>query len=121
MAKQINTNLKFTTTPNTSGDNSNSNTSTTGTDSCSTTFTSPEYNFTVSCKHYLPCGKCDKTGEACTYYVPYYPTYPYYPHYPGWWYYGPTWTSSDYTFTDRTESVDGTIYTMNMTGIKEAK
>lgn len=42
------------------------------------------------CKYYLPCGKCDKTGELCTHYnpVPIYPTYPY----RDWWWWGPTWT-----------------------------
>ena len=91
MAKQINTDLKFTAIPNTSD-----NTSTTGIGSGSTTFTSSQYNFTTSCKYYLPCGKCDKTGELCTYYTPYRPTYPYHL---GWWEFGPTWTSPVYTYT----------------------
>lgn len=123
MAKQLNTDLKFTATPNTSNDYNN-DTSTTGIGSSSTTFTSSSYNFTTTCKYYLPCGKCDKTGEICTHYAPIYPSEPYYPHYPGWWEFGPTcWTSSDASnVTNRTEfGNDGNIYTMNMTDTKEVK
>lgn len=50
----------------------------------------------ISCKYYLPCGKCDKTDELCTCITPSYPTYPYCP---GWWEFGPTWTNTRYTYT----------------------
>ena len=30
-----------------------------------------EQNIDFNCKYYLPCGKCDKTNELCTYYIPY--------------------------------------------------
>lgn len=39
------------------------NQTTTGTGSTSTS-----YIFNPACKYYLPCGKCDKTGEMCIYY-----------------------------------------------------
>ena len=94
MAKQMKTGLKFTT--NTDNDNA----STTGVGSSSTTWTSSQYNFTTGCKYYLPCGKCDKTGDICTHYVPYYPTYPYHPT---WWDNPPMWTcdlgSEEYSTT----------------------
>ena len=29
----------------------------------------PEVLHTYSCKYYLPCGRCDKTGEICTQFI----------------------------------------------------
>jgi len=61
-------------------------------------------NFSFTCKYYLPCGKCDKTGGLCSHYTPApNPTYPYSP----WWEYYPTWTDKDYTitYTTNTEEV----------------
>lgn len=63
-----------------------------------------DFNFT-GCKYYLPCGKCDKTNELCTHYIPSHPTYPYYPSYPGWWEYGPIWTSNEYKYTTTDHSI----------------
>ena len=76
MSKTMNTDLKFTTDTESAkiGDNPNSFTTTTGTSS-STAF---NYSDLMRCKYYLPCGRCDKTGELCTYYTT--PTYPYYPY-----------------------------------------
>ena len=88
MPKKINTDLKFTTNTESTkiGDDPNNFTTTTGTGS-SPTF---DYSSLTGCIYYLPCGKCDKTGELCTHYMP--PLYPYYP-YPRkeWWYWSPTW------------------------------
>lgn len=89
MSKKMNTDLRFTTNAESTkiGDNPNDFTTTTGTSS-STTF---NYSSLIGCKYYLPCGKCDKTGELCTHYMP--PSYPNYPYpYPDWWIWGPTWT-----------------------------
>ena len=90
MSKTMNTDLKFTTDTKSTkiGDDPNSFNTTTGTNS-STAF---NYSNLMSCKYYLPCGRCDKTGELCTHYIS--PSYPYYPDpYREWWYWGPTWTS----------------------------
>ena len=95
MSKTVDTNLKFTT-------------DTTAESSSSTTTTGTTVNFNNwGCKYYLPCGKCDKTGELCTHYViqPQ-PVYPYY--YPWWWeqdpwWKGPYYTTSTYTMGDKTE------------------
>ena len=86
MSKTMNTNLNFTTDTESTkiGDNPNNFTTTTGTSS-STTF---DYSSLAGCKYYLPCGRCDKTGELCTHYIS--PVYPY--PYREWWYWGPTWT-----------------------------
>ena len=84
MSKTVNTDLKFTTDTSTS-----TGTTTTGT---STSYTLSSF----WCKYYLPCGKCDKTGELCTHYAPPQPVYPYYP---SWWSYHPWWTEPYYTTT----------------------
>lgn len=82
MSKTVDTNLKFTT------DTSTSTGTTTGT---STSYTLSSF----WCKYYLPCGKCDKTGELCTHYAPPQPVYPYY--YPWWWEQDPWWKGPYYT------------------------
>ena len=89
MPKTMNTNLNFITDTKSAkiGDDPNNFTTTTGTSS-STTF---DFSSLIGCKYYLPCGRCDKTGELCTHYMS--PSYPYYPYpYREWWYWGPTWT-----------------------------
>ena len=85
MAKEANTESKFT--------------NTTTTDSKTTNFSTVEF----FCKYYLPCGRCDKTGELCSNAQPVIKTYPMYP----WWkepyykWYEPSWiyNYNDYTFT----------------------
>ena len=76
MPKQMNTNLNFTTDTKSTkiGDDPNSFNTTIGTSS-SATF---DYSSLIGCKYYLPCGRCDKTGELCTHYIPG-PVYPYHP------------------------------------------
>ena len=61
MSKKTNTELKFT-------------------DHLTTGGTSSSITYPTVCKYYLPCGKCDKTNEICTYHHAT-PTYPVYP----WW------------------------------------
>ena len=90
MSKEMNTELKFTT------DNK-----------------IDEINYSYFCKYYLPCGRCDKSGEPCQNVAPKYPVYPSYPHYPWQWdgpYYkwweNPTCTSTKYTYTTNTTETD---------------
>lgn len=114
MSKTMNTDLKFTTDTESAkiGDNPNSFTTTTGTSS-STAF---NYSDLMRCKYYLPCGRCDKTGELCTYYTT--PTYPYYPYpYKDWWNWGPTWIYSDDTSTNEVK----TTTTYECTAIRQGK
>lgn len=99
MSKTMNTDLRFTTNAESTkiGDDPNNFTTTTGTSS-STTF---NYSSLIGCKYHLPCGKCDKTGELCTYYMS--PSYPNYP-YPDWWIWGPTWTCGPNTNNNNNEN-----------------
>lgn len=66
MPKQMNTNLKFTTSTDASeiGDNYNDDTTTTGIGGYSKTFTFPDYNYN-NCPHMLPCGDCAITMRPC--------------------------------------------------------
>lgn len=62
-----------------------------------TTGTSTSHVFNPACKYYLPCGKCDKTGEMCLYYY-------WRPDNPGLtspnpWGWEPTWIYKDSTTT----------------------
>lgn len=49
----------------------------------------------ISCKYYLPCGKCDKTNELCSYHIPH-PSYPKYDEWP-WW--RSPWSDGTYEIT----------------------
>lgn len=90
MSKTINTDLKFTTDTKSTkiGDDPNNFTTTTGTSSSATINYSDLMGYKY-CKYYLPCGKCDKTGELCTHYT-LQPVYP-------WWWEHPWWTQPYYT------------------------
>lgn len=95
MSKTINTDLNFTVNTESTkiGDNPNDFTTTTGTSSNTTL----DYSGLIGCKYYLPCGRCDKTGELCTYYIP----QPVYPYYPRWT--EPYYTTNTYTAGNKTE------------------
>lgn len=98
MSKTVNTNLNFTTDTKSTkiGDDPNSFNTTTGTSS-SATF---DYSCLIGCKYYLPCGRCDKTGELCTHYMPQ-PVYPYHP-----WWTEPYYTTNPWTCGSNDDNVE---------------
>ena len=98
MSKTTNTNLNFTTDTKSTkiGDDPNNFTTTTGTSSSTTV----NYSDLMGCKYYLPCGKCDKTGELCTHYIPQ-PVYPYHP-----WWTEPYYTTNPWTCGSNDNNVE---------------